>query len=81
MFVCLDCGKLFDEPEHWVEKHGFTHGPFEHFSGCPYCGEAYTETYLCDGCGEWIVGDYIKTVNGDRFCENCYNAYEMGDEE
>ena len=81
MFVCLDCGKTFDEPDCWEETHGFNYGPFEEFDGCPYCGEAYVEAHECSCCGEWITGPYIKTRDGDRICENCYVSYDLGDEE
>lgn len=36
-YKCRECGHEFDEPKKWVERHGFTHGPFEHWSGCPHC--------------------------------------------
>lgn len=80
MFICTNCGHLFEEPDCWEERHGFTYGPFEKFSGCPKCGEAYVETYKCDGCEEWIDGSYIKIDSGERICENCYTTYELGEE-
>lgn len=80
-FICLDCGEVFSDPSHWEERHGFDYGPFEQRSGCPYCGEAYTEAYKCDCCGEWITGSYIKTDNGLRICEGCYVVMEIGDED
>ena len=80
-YLCLDCGEIFDQPSHWEECHGFDHGPFEHFSGCPYCGEAYVGTHKCDCCGEWITGNYIKTEDGQRICEGCYIVMEIGDED
>ena len=39
-FKCRECGCEFDEPHKYVERHGFTHGPFEEFSECPNCGSA-----------------------------------------
>lgn len=36
-YKCRDCGEEFDEPYRWVETHGFTYGPFEHWSACPNC--------------------------------------------
>ena len=59
-YTCLDCGKTFDDPKRWEERHGLDSPPYEDFSGCPYCGGAYTRTILCDACGEPIVGDYVK---------------------
>ena len=80
MFVCLDCCRTFEEEKHYVERHGLSAGPFEEWDGCPYCGGAYTETYECDSCGKWIIGDYAKTKDGERYCENCYTPMTLGDE-
>lgn len=77
MFVCLDCGEVFEEPVYWEETHGLDHGPYEQWSGCPKCGEAYVETYLCDCCNEWITWDYIETDDGKRYCDNCYRAIRL----
>ena len=40
-YTCLDCGKTFDDPKRWEERHGLDSPPYEDFSGCPYCGGAY----------------------------------------
>ena len=39
MLKCRCCGHYFDEPYEYVETHGFTHGPYEHFEVCPNCFE------------------------------------------
>ena len=79
-FVCIDCGAIFEEPQHWEDRHGFDYGPFEEWSGCPYCGGAYAEAHECDCCGEWITGGYIKTEDEKRYCGKCYATMELGDE-
>jgi hypothetical protein len=81
MYICLGCGRLFDEPNDWEERHGFDYGPFEKMSGCPYCGEEYVEARKCDCCDEWIEESYIKLESGERICECCYTTYEIGDED
>ena len=81
MFVCTDCGNVFEEPRVWKESHGLNYGLYEYFSECPYCGGDYAETHECDICGEWIVDKYIKTDDGRRFCDNCYLNMELGDED
>lgn len=49
MYKCRECGAEFDEPDRWVERHGFTYGPFEHWSACPYCGSCdYDESYIVE---------------------------------
>lgn len=79
MYVCLDCQAIFQNPEKWVETHGLSSPPYECRTGCPHCHGAYTETYKCDCCDEWIEGEYIK-IDGDRYCEHCYDKYEIGEE-
>lgn len=81
MFICLCCGRTFEEPNRWEEQHGFDYGLFEKLSGCPYCGDGYAEAHKCDCCDEWITGDYIKINSGERICENCYITYELGEED
>lgn len=45
-YMCRECGCEFDEPHITVERHGFTHGPFEHFAECPNCGSCdYDDAY------------------------------------
>ena len=80
MFVCLECGNTFLEPKCWEETHGFDYGPFERFSGSPCCGEAYAEAHVCSKCSEWIkTKNYIR-IGLDRYCEDCYTIYELGEE-
>ena len=72
MYVCLDCGIVFATPKHYIEKHGFNDGPYEHLTCCPICGGAYVETIMCDICGEYITDKYAKLDNGMTVCNNCY---------
>ena len=49
MFKCRECGCEFDEPHTYVERHGFTHGPFEKWSECPQCGSCdYADAYIVE---------------------------------
>lgn len=81
MFVCTNCGHVFEDPEYWEERHGFDYGPFERWSGCPNCRGSYVEAHRCDCCDEWIDGPYIMLESGERICEGCYTTYELGDED
>ena len=48
-YKCRECGAEFDEPYRWVEMHGFTWGPGEHWSACPFCGGCdYDELYIVE---------------------------------
>ncbi len=80
MFVCVECGHLFEEPVWWTESHGFDSPPYEKIYGSPCCYGAYTEAHQCNECDEWITGEYIKTASGQRICENCYDNMEIGEE-
>lgn len=79
MFVCSECGHLFQESKHYVETHGFNYGPYEEWDGCPYCSGAYTETYQCEGCGKWIADEYVK-IDDNRYCSDCYEVFQLGEE-
>lgn len=81
MFVCYDCGALFEEPKIWTETHGLDTPPYESYAGCPSCGGAFTGTHKCNECGEWIVGEYVQVISGPRICESCYSVMELGDED
>ena len=81
-YTCLDCGKTFDEPKRWEERHGLESPPYEDFSGCPYCGGAYTRTILCDGCEKPITGDFVEIEpTGDRFCDECFMMKSLGEDD
>ena len=80
MYICLECFRTFETPQHYVETHGFDTPPYEEWNGCPYCGGSYTKAIRCDCCEEWIRGAYIKTRDMACYCEDCYIEYEIGDE-
>lgn len=61
MYKCRECGCAFEEPRRWVERHGFTYGPFEEWSVCPYCGS-------CDYDDEDIVNREIADL--EALCAN-----------
>lgn len=42
-YRCEDCGREFDDPAKWVERHGLDTPPYEQFYGCPYCYGNYEE--------------------------------------
>ena len=81
MFVCLDCGKIFETPYHCIDRHGFDTPPYEEWDESPCCGANYADVLVCDGCMDYITDDYIKLVNGDRYCSECFRRYELGDED
>lgn len=81
MYVCVDCGLIFEQPKDYVETHNLDTPPYEEWSGCPKCAGYYTEAFSCDYCGEWIDDVYIKTDDDRRYCLNCYTVHNLGDED
>ena len=79
MFLCLECGKLFEEPEKYEDSHGLDYPPYETWYGCPSCAGGYVETFQCDVCGDYITGKYIKTADDDIICEECYVVKDVED--
>ena len=81
LFVCIECGRTFEEPIYWEERHGLDSPPYEQYSGCPHCQGSYVEAYECDCCNKWITTEtYIKTEDNKRYCENCFCILNLGDE-
>ena len=84
LYVCLECQHVFDEDEiaTWEEDQGEYWGVpcYEELCGCPKCGGSFVETYQCDSCDEWINGPYIKTDDDKRYCGDCYQLMNLGDE-
>lgn len=82
MYVCKECRLVFDEPKkihgEWLEHFGFPCR--DEWNGCPSCGGTYIEAIQCDGCGEYIVGRYIKTVDDTYYCENCFSENDTDSE-
>ena len=73
MYICKECGRIFEEPKHHYGEH-LEHFGFpcrEGWTGCPSCGGVYTEAFKCDGCGEYIMGEYIKTIDYQYYCKDC----------
>lgn len=83
MYICLDCGYVFDDGEErvWREKHGLETPPYEEFRGCPVCGGAYEETtQRCKDCDEFVLSENLY----EGRCEKCLaetigyiNAYDF----
>ena len=79
-YTCLDCGAEFDTPAAHFETHGFSEGPYERWSVCPYCASsAITHTHLCDYCSQQITGPFARIETGAEYCENCFSIYDMSD--
>ena len=79
MFICLDCGEIFEKPKIFTETHGLDSPPYEKFYGCPECGGSFAKTFECDICGNYIEDEYIITDEGDIICDSCYTVHSIYD--
>jgi rubrerythrin len=69
MYICNNCGEVFDTPETYEEHHPYGTGyASEKWSVCPNCGEPdYDEAKQCERCGE-----FVAELDGDGLCDVCY---------
>lgn len=78
-YTCLDCTQEFDEPERFVERHGFRDDRYEVWYGCPFCGGPYVRTLLCDKCNEQITDEFVHIDGVGDYCEGCFETCQLGD--
>ena len=83
LFVCLECGEIFSDPISWSEDRGECFGfpSYEKFSGSPCCNGSYIKAYTCSHCEDYITTENYIKIGCDRYCENCYDIYELGEED
>jgi hypothetical protein len=79
MYICLECGCLFEEPKCYYEKHGLDCPPYEEWLGSPCCRGDYVEAYRCDYCGEYINTDTYVEVGNKKYCEECFTIKNLED--
>lgn len=69
MFICLDCGHLFEDGEfaEWDESMGWFDGHryIKEMRGCPLCKGDYAEIKPCKLCGSYAHDPE------EKYCENC----------
>lgn len=57
MYICMDCGDVFEEPRMVKERMPDYWGApaWEEYGTCPFCGSVeYTEARRCDRCGAYM---------------------------
>jgi len=66
MFICEDCGAIFEEPDVWEEYRGECHGSpaYEKMCGCPYCRGGFSEY-----CGDDECEDEIPEMTDEEYEE------------
>jgi hypothetical protein len=77
MFICLDCGEIFEEPGTFSQRHPYGEGyATETLACCPYCGSSFAEAEQCTVCGEW----FEKYDITDGLCDECVKELEEENE-
>ena len=64
MWICNDCGAVFEEPRQ--THNGGTYD--EPWTECPVCGGGYERAELCDICGCWKHPDDMASKH---CCDGC----------
>ncbi len=81
MYYCDNCDSVFEELKQYKEI--VTSDPYPmgfNYLACPYCkSEEVFDAIECSNCGEYIVGEYIKTCDNKCYCENCYEKHDTSD--
>ena len=75
MFICKDCGSLFENPDHMEENVGECWGQpaFQTIDICPYCHwDEIDEARMCEICGEWKSEDDMEC----GICWDCMNEHK-----
>ena len=74
MYICNDCGEIFDEPATEYEYHPYGMGyAREEWAVCPCCSSTcFEEARVCENCGEVITDDYEFGENDEYLCPDCY---------
>lgn len=73
MFICNECGEIFETPKIIEEHHPYGMGyAVEEWAVCPHCEETdFQEARQCTQCGE-----YVAELE-DGLCDVCYgDMYE-----
>lgn len=81
MLHCNDCNNIFDKPQYIWEKNEFWGAvTSDKIEVCPICKSDNIELTdhlpKCECCNDICVGKYIKTDDGNYYCENCYLEYD-----
>jgi hypothetical protein len=72
MYICENCGEVFEEFGTYYEHHPYGNGyATEEWSCCPYCKDTdIVEAHECECCGE-----HFATLT-DGLCYECYHEEE-----
>ena len=72
MYICENCGEVFEEYNTIVERHPYGMGyASEEWASCPYCGDTdIVEAEECENCGEYFA--HLT----DGLCDECYKEEE-----
>lgn len=69
MFICRECGEVFEEPKYWEEGYPYGEGyAYQTLCCCPHCEDmAIEEAVVCKDCGEYFAPDDLY----GGMCDEC----------
>lgn len=68
MYLCEECGAVFEEPRIFYDTHGLPTPPYEKWAQCPKCRSTkIDEAEQCSRCGR-----YEAELHKGRLCEFCF---------
>lgn len=71
MFICLDCGEVFETPSAVIEDMGECHGEraYREYKVSPCCGGDYDYASACEKCGNYTTPSQYDRFGLCSFCE------------
>ena len=74
MYICIECGEVFSEPDAHIEHHPYGKGyATESWAICPHCRSTnFEEAKECSRCGEYVAeleDDLCDVCHGDMYGE------------
>jgi len=74
MYICGECGAIFDEPDYIREQICSDPEAWEDIARCPNChSEGFEEARECAECGDYFTEDDLI---GGHLCEDCLHELE-----
>ena len=83
MYICTDCGCVFDADEsasarEWIgeDRYESNSSGWMYYMACPECGSTeIAEAEGCDECGEYFDKDDLIHVDDVCLCKDCARDY------
>lgn len=76
MFICKDCGLIFEHPKNICENLTPGYTPAEptmnrYYTGCPRCEGVYESAIECAHCNKFYEKENLEFYKGEYWCHEC----------